>query len=409
MPPIIKVENLSKAYRLGQVGRTSLKEELNRYWDKLRGKHSEEVQSKELFWALNDISFEVNEGEVLGIIGKNGAGKSTLLKILSRITEPTSGRAIMHGRVSSLLEVGTGFHPDLTGRENIYLNGSMLGMNRKEIARKFDEIVAFAEIDQFIDTPVKRYSSGMYVRLAFAVAAHLEPEILIVDEVLAVGDMDFRQKCLSRMRSLSQSEGLTILFISHSMPAIRRLCPKCIVLNSGKLQGIFESEEAIHIYNQKFQQSDDDIETGHLKRDWNTTAETARIERIRIQSPKQLSFNSPCTFEFTVSAQRDLTEIMLGLAFNTEDGQRVLTLDSDTDGQLLSLKKGINKVSLSLPRLPLSPTRYLVSASIFSRNHAIDIIDGFAIWEVHSGEHDQISDRGFGGCRITPTIQVSTS
>lgn len=251
MPPIIQVQNLSKAYRLGQIGRTSLKEEINRWWGRLRGRHSAaEEEEQGLFWALKDINFEVNEGEVLGVIGKNGAGKSTLLKILSRITEPTSGKAIMRGRVSSLLEVGTGFHPDLTGRENIYLNGSMLGMSRNEIRRKFDEIVAFAEIEQFIDTPVKRYSSGMYVRLAFAVAAHLEPEILIVDEVLAVGDASFQKKCMGKMQEVSKGEGRTILFVSHNMNSIERLCNRALVLKNGSTLCLENNvEEAIRQYH----------------------------------------------------------------------------------------------------------------------------------------------------------------
>ena len=192
-------------------------------------------QRRNFVWALNDISFEINPGEVVGIIGRNGAGKSTLLKILSRITEPTSGYAEIHGRVGSLLEVGSGFHPELTGRDNIYLNGAVLGMRKTEIDRKFDEIIAFAETEKFIDTPLKRYSSGMYLRLAFAVAAHLEPEILMVDEVLAVGDVQFQKKCLGKMQDVSKREGRTILFVSHNMDAIRRLCNRCLMIADGKL------------------------------------------------------------------------------------------------------------------------------------------------------------------------------
>src|ERR1700728_4521495 len=199
------------------------------------------------FWALKDVSFDVKQGEVIGIIGRNGAGKSTLLKILSRITEPTSGRVEIRGRVASLLEVGTGFHPELTGRENIFLNGSILGMARAEIKKKFDEIVAFAEVEKFLDTPVKRYSSGMYVRLAFAVAAHLEPEILIVDEVLAVGDAEFQKKCLGKMEDVSKG-GRTVLFVSHNMEAVRRMCPRGIVLNQGRVEMVGSIKEAIDCY-----------------------------------------------------------------------------------------------------------------------------------------------------------------
>jgi len=227
----IKVENLSKKYTIGTKVSGSLRETIVHKWNSLSNKTN---SNNEEFWALKDISFEVKQGEILGIIGKNGAGKSTLLKVLSRITEPTSGRFVMNGRVSSLLEVGTGFHPELTGRENIYLNGTILGMTRKEVKQKFDEIVDFSGVEKFIDTPVKHYSSGMYVRLAFAVAAHLEPEILIIDEVLAVGDAEFQKKCLGKMDSVAK-EGRTVLFVSHNMGAVNSLCSNCILLNNGNI------------------------------------------------------------------------------------------------------------------------------------------------------------------------------
>jgi lipopolysaccharide transport system ATP-binding protein len=234
--PIIAVRKVSKVYRLGAIGATSLKDEVTRLWERVHGRLSKggNNQSKQ-FWALRDVSFEVQPGEVVGIIGKNGAGKSTLLKILSRITQQTSGEITLRGRVASLLEVGTGFHPDLSGRENVFLNGAILGMSKAEIRRKFDEIVAFAEVEPFIDTPVKRYSSGMYVRLAFAVAAHLEPEILIVDEVLAVGDASFQKKCLGKMKDVSSRERRTVLFVSHNMAAIQALCPRAVLLDEGRL------------------------------------------------------------------------------------------------------------------------------------------------------------------------------
>lgn len=243
--PIIEVRNLSKQYRLGAIGATSLREEFHRYWDRLRGKPSPDEKE---FWALRDVSFDVQPGEAIGVIGRNGAGKSTLLKILSRITEPTSGRAVMRGRVASLLEVGTGFHPELTGRENIFLNGAILGMTKAEVRRKFDEIVAFAEVEKFIDTPVKHYSSGMYVRLAFAVAAHLEPEILIVDEVLSVGDIQFQKKSLGKMRHVAADEGRTVLFVSHNMAAVRQLCSSALLLKNGRLHLAASAAEAIESY-----------------------------------------------------------------------------------------------------------------------------------------------------------------
>ncbi len=233
--PIIEVRKLSKRYRLGEYGAGSLRESLARLWHHGSPPGRSMRNSRPEFWALQEVSFRVARGEILGVIGRNGAGKSTLLKILSRITTPTSGEALLRGRVASLLEVGTGFHPELTGRDNIYLNGAILGMKRAEVSEKFDEIVGFAEIEQFIDTPVKRYSSGMYVRLAFAVAAHLEPEILIVDEVLAVGDAKFQEKCIGRMHDVSRNSGRTVLFVSHNTSAIQRLCSRVIVLESGKL------------------------------------------------------------------------------------------------------------------------------------------------------------------------------
>src|SRR5215218_1256656 len=253
----IKVEGLSKQYLIGEKQekyktlRDTIIETATLPYRKLRtlmsGAQSQEVK-KEEFWALNSISFEVKQGEVVGVIGRNGAGKSTLLKILSRITEPTSGELRMSGRVASLLEVGTGFHPELTGRENIYLNGAILGMSRAEIKRKFDEIVAFSEVERFLDTPVKRYSSGMYVRLAFAVAAHLEPEILIVDEVLAVGDASFQQKCLGKMRDVSTRDHRTVLFVSHNMAAIQALCQRALWLDDGRVAEDGPTSEVIDYY-----------------------------------------------------------------------------------------------------------------------------------------------------------------
>jgi ABC-type polysaccharide/polyol phosphate transport system ATPase subunit len=246
--PAIEIRKLSKSYKLGGTATTHLKEELNRFWRRIRGQM--EVHPKGEFWALRDVSFDVSRGEVIGIVGRNGAGKSTLLKILSRITQQTAGEVVLRGRVASLLEVGTGFHPDLTGRENIYLNGAILGMTRSEIRTRFDEIVAFAEIEAFIDTPVKRYSSGMYVRLAFAVAAHLEPEILIVDEVLAVGDVEFQRKCLGKMRDVASSHGRTVLFVSHNPAAISALCQRAVYLEHGRLALLADTGSVLSAYLQ---------------------------------------------------------------------------------------------------------------------------------------------------------------
>ena len=247
---IIKVEHLSKLYRLGatHIAHDTFRESLYAAVKSVfSGQKNEGNGKSNTIWALNDVTFEVARGEVIGIIGRNGAGKSTLLKILSRITDPTDGRIDLYGRVGCLLEVGTGFHPELTGRENIFLNGVIMGMKRKELARKFDEIVAFAEIDRFLDTPVKRYSSGMYVRLAFAVAAHLEPEILIVDEVLAVGDDQFQKKCLGKMAEIA-GEGRTVLFVSHNMPAVLNLCPRAILMENGRVAKDGDASEVVAHY-----------------------------------------------------------------------------------------------------------------------------------------------------------------
>ena len=256
---VISVENVSKKYNLGVIGTGTFRYDLKVWWARVRNKPNpleklsdfdHKNREGDSIWALRNVSFKVNQGEALGIIGRNGAGKSTILKILSRVTAPTLGEVKVKGRIASLLEVGTGFHPELTGRENIFLNGAIMGMSRAEVARKFDEIVDFSGVERFIDTPVKRYSSGMYVRLAFAVAAHLEPEILIVDEVLAVGDADFQQKCLGKMGDVAK-EGRTVLFVSHNLSAIRNLCSSCILLSKGEVETSGDVNEVIATYQEK--------------------------------------------------------------------------------------------------------------------------------------------------------------
>lgn len=265
--PIIKVENLSKAYQIGQIGSGTLSKDIDRFWQtKILGKEDPFLKIGEtndrslkgtsnIVWSLKDINFDVNQGDAVGIIGKNGAGKSTLLKLLSRVTSPTTGQIKVKGRIASLLEVGTGFHPELSGRENIYLNGAILGMRQKEITRKLDEIIDFSGVERYIDTPVKRYSSGMYVRLAFAVAAHLESEILIVDEVLAVGDAEFQKKCLGKMGDISKGEGRTVLFVSHNMAAVKSLCKRGIVLENGQVKYQGKIDDTLSIYQEHSNQS----------------------------------------------------------------------------------------------------------------------------------------------------------
>ncbi|WP_271855516.1 ABC transporter ATP-binding protein [Patiriisocius marinus] len=259
MGVILKAENVSKQYRLGLVGTGTLSHDLNRFWARIRGKEDPYLKvgavndratkaESEYVWALKDINFEVQQGEILGIIGKNGAGKSTLLKLLSRVTGPTTGTIKTKGTIASLLEVGTGFHPELTGRENVYLNGAILGMRKAEITEKMDEIISFSGCEKYIDTPVKRYSSGMRVRLAFAVAAHLEPDILIVDEVLAVGDVEFQKKAIGKMKDISQGEGRTVLFVSHNMAAVKSLCTRALIIENGNISFSGDVEEALYTY-----------------------------------------------------------------------------------------------------------------------------------------------------------------
>ena len=292
--PMIEVENVSKRYRLGtnQLAYQLLRERLTDLANFRRNGRGKGNGNDNTVWALHDINFKVGKGEVVGIIGRNGAGKSTLLKILSRITEPTTGRIKLYGRVGSLLEVGTGFHPELTGRENIFLNGVIMGMKRRELAQKFDEIVAFAEISKFIDTPVKRYSSGMYVRLAFAVAAHLEPEILIVDEVLAVGDDAFQKKCLGKMAEIA-GEGRTVLFVSHNMPAVINLCPRAVLIENGGIIHDDQSAEVVHHY----------LQTGRADaayREWPDISAAPGDEVVRLRSVAVVDENEEVCSSFDI-------------------------------------------------------------------------------------------------------------
>jgi lipopolysaccharide transport system ATP-binding protein len=324
MPTVISVEHLSKSYRLGQIGTGTLSHDLNVWWAKVRGKPNPLLRigetdhgnrDGETLWALKDVSFKVQQGEVLGIIGRNGAGKSTLLKILSRVTAPTSGKIKVKGRVASLLEVGTGFHPELTGRENIYLNGAILGMSRKEIDRKFDEIVDFAEVEKFIDTPVKRYSSGMYVRLAFAVAAHLDPEILVVDEVLAVGDAEFQKKCLGKMSDIAEG-GRTVLFVSHNMGAVASLCGHGLLLK----EGIVVQNAAIDDVIQQYMFAKDHY-TKQFFRPRKDCSNRIQIKDVNIRSPKK--FLDPFTVEISLSVKEKVEKFSIEWFIRNSNGIRV--------------------------------------------------------------------------------------
>lgn len=337
----------------------------------------------DVLWALRDVSFGVKRGEVVGVIGRNGAGKSTLLKILSRITEPTSGRVILNGRVSSLLEVGTGFHPELTGRENIYLNGTILGMRKAEIDRKFDEIVDFSGVEKFIDTPVKRYSSGMRVRLAFSVAAHLEPEILLVDEVLAVGDAEFQAKCLGKMSSVA-GEGRTILFVSHNMSAVQQLCLTSLLMERGKLQMAADTETVIDNYLSSAHRSDDGV--------FDLSSHPARgakyVPLIRQVVLRSKSGNSTTLFnpgervdiEIFVQSPYLIKEPRLAIAIEDRLSRRITTVASHFQTNQLPPLTGFGHFRCSIPQLRLGQGRYLLSVSVSAKEAGLlDSVNG-ALW-----------------------------
>ena len=330
---VIKVENLSKQYRLGEVGTGTISHDLNRWWAKIRGKEDPFLKigetnnrskkgNSEYVWALKDINFEVKQGEVLGIIGKNGAGKSTLLKILSKVTGPTTGNIKAKGRIASLLEVGTGFHPELTGRENIYLNGTILGMTRREVSLKLDEIVDFAGVERYLDTPVKRYSSGMMVRLGFSVAAHLEPEILIVDEVLAVGDAEFQAKCIGKIQDVSKESGRTVLFVSHNMGSVKSLCNRTVLLKNGSISGIGNTSDIIENYLA------DDFDIERIAK-WDEE-ERPSCEELELKSIKVLNGNkrldqaittdNDIHIEIEYLLKKDIKNLRVALSLYTPDG-----------------------------------------------------------------------------------------
>ena len=327
--PAIRVQGLSKKYMVASVAQRhdTLRDEIMAGVNALlrRSSHGRDA-SQQAFWALRDVSFDVNPGEVIGVIGRNGAGKSTLLKLLSRITEPTSGRAEIHGRVGSLLEVGTGFDRELTGRENVYLNGAILGMRKREIDRKFDEIVAFAEVEKFIDTPIKRYSSGMYLRLAFAVAAHLEPEILILDEVLAVGDARFQARCLGKMKEVA-SEGRTILFVSHNMGAITRFCARCVWLEQGTLRAFDVSSNAVAKYLALGSNINPEavFPADTAPRSEYVRLVAVRTKNARGESTASFAGNEPVCIEVEYQTLRDTTGLRIGTTITATDGSVLLS------------------------------------------------------------------------------------
>jgi lipopolysaccharide transport system ATP-binding protein len=360
----IRVENLSKQYKIGvaQYRHDTLRDQIVEGLRSLLLRNGRFHRPSDTFWALKDISLEIKKGEVVGVIGRNGAGKSTLLKILSRITEPTGGFAEIHGRVSSLLEVGTGFHPELTGRENIYLNGAIMGMKKAEIVRKFDEIVAFSEVEKFIDTPVKRYSSGMYVRLAFAVAAHLEPEILIVDEVLAVGDTAFQRKCLGKMGNVAK-KGITVLFVSHNMAAIQGLCSECFLLSSGQLVAEGSSQTVVEQYLADV--SDGTQAVLRQRKDRQGSGEIQFVEGSIFDDngrPIDLALsgqNIEIALSYRSRDGKPISRLDAHITFYTMSGQFMFTCSSESSGSPFDVLPANGQLVCHIPELPLAPGRYV--------------------------------------------------
>ena len=381
---VIRVENLGKKYIIGhqkQERYTALRDvlangvkSLGRQLITPFAKRMPDPAVEE-FWALKDVSFEVKQGDRIGIIGSNGAGKSTLLKILSRITEPTTGRITIKGRVASLLEVGTGFHPELTGRDNIYLNGAILGMSRTEIKRKFDEIVAFAEVEKFLDTPVKHYSSGMYVRLAFAVAAHLEPDILVVDEVLAVGDVAFQKKCLGKMENVG-NEGRTVLFVSHQMSAIEKLCSRAIVLSSGNIKFAGAKKLAINFY---LKDLDDEVRqikvinmnrsgTGELVLTGFSIEDSVGNNLIAVACGEDIVL----VFHYELRTEKPLKNVSIGFSIHTALEERISVFYSDYAGTTFSLLPPVGKFKCMIRDFPYSTGRYLIAGRVLANGIEVD-------------------------------------
>jgi len=365
----IKVEGLSKQYLINKSASLKSDTLYGNFISSLRNlKNFTQKKEIEEFWALKDVSFEIQHGDRVGIIGRNGAGKSTLLKILSRITPPTKGRIEYTGRMASLLEVGTGFHGDLSGRENIYLNGSILGMHKHEIDKKFDEIVAFSEIEKFIDTPVKRYSSGMYVRLAFAVAAHLEPEILIVDEVLAVGDAAFQKKCLGKMEDVSTQEGRTILFVSHQMNTIQALCNKALVMNSGKISmNVSKTDEAIKHYIQLASVASQTDLANRKDRSGEGKIRVTDINYFHKDTPTdELICGQECSIyiDYECNDSIHLNAITVALAFYGDDGILYTVLGSEFTGVIYNNINGKGTFVCRINKLPLMEGTYLLNVSL---------------------------------------------
>ena len=420
MGTVIRVEDLSKQYHLGKIDRQMLYQELQSRWARWRGHedphasiHAKRNEGDGSFWALRNVSFDIEMGDVVGIIGRNGAGKSTLLKILSQITAPTEGRVLLKGRVASLLEVGTGFHPELTGRENVYLNGAILGMSRREIAAKFDEIVSFAGVEEFLDTPVKRYSSGMTVRLAFAVAAHLEPETLVVDEVLAVGDETFQRKCLGKMDEVSQREGRTLLFVSHNMAAVNSLCRNTIVMDDGRIAFRGPTPEAVEFYLRNIAHQDVADHSNPLTLPEAPAlpiqfSELALLDAATGRPSVKFEFQSGIVIEMTLTVRAGDRDYYTAVTIADALGNWVIfTSDEDlVEAPIGKVGPGRHRYRIPIPGALLKPDTYSVTVAVCKRPAGrIERYDGVFTFDVV----DVTSRRALKGlyrkpARIAPEI-----
>jgi lipopolysaccharide transport system ATP-binding protein len=394
MSTVISVENLSKQYRLGNIGSGELIIDFQRWWARMRGRpdpwstigeDDHNNRDGEYIWALQDVSFRVQQGEALGIIGRNGAGKSTLLKILSRVTAPTSGKIKVKGRIASLLEVGTGFHPDLTGRENVYLNGAILGMTQSEIDSKFAEIVNFAEIEKFIDTPVKRYSSGMYVRLAFAVAAHLEPEILVVDEVLAVGDIEFQRKCLGKMSDVAK-EGRTVLFVSHNMVAVNKLCQSCLWIDKGVIKERGETSDVVDLYTRTTidRAAEGSFVGTSISGDGRVQLLSYRITNALGESVDLPKTNEDMYVEIKLLVRERISQPACGISITNDHGVLMTSINTVEQGISLSaFPAGNLTLEIKLNQISFLPGNYVASIWIMSpQGHIYALADNAIRFEI---------------------------
>ena len=370
---VIKIQGLKKKYRLGAIGSGTLTSDIQSWWARKRGKEDpntiigEEVKTG-TFWALNGMDLEVKQGETLGIIGSNGAGKSTLLKILSRVTAPTEGEVKIKGRISSMLEVGTGFHGELTGRENIYLNGAILGMSKSEVDKKIEDIIDFSECRKFIDTPVKRYSSGMYVKLAFAVAAYLDSEILVMDEVLAVGDMKFQEKCLGKMGDVASKEGRTVLYVSHNMNTIQQLCSRCIVLDKGRIIYDGNVEEAIKIYMGNVKQSPTMLDLGELERPEEFKSLVSKMTRLEVLDHTESVFftDEKLRFKLDFDGYQDMQDVSMRIVLNYADGSPVTMITGEKAITIYKDKK--SSVIFEVNMKHIVPGKYSMSLVLYQVN-----------------------------------------